>query len=336
VILPVFKTDGRSLRTTVCSTHTRFRQILLSGLGFLITISPSAALSQVQAEPANPPFSFRVPVDEISLRFHASDQSGKPLTQLSIPDLTLSDDGKPEHQILALQPLDNLPIRGGILVDVSASVLRDLYFYRSIVELYASRLLRKDVDKFFVTQFDRETRSLQDWTGSGSAITAGVAGIGPRPDRYEPLTAIFDSLYTTCRDLWSKQSENTGNFILLFTDGEDDASHVYLKEAVDMCQRSHVTIYVFDSSRSGHRSDGYHVISDLAMQTGGRAFIHPRSEDIWRDLQLIEQEQRNQYLLVYKPTSLVADGSFHRIRLQCSVPESRIVTRSGYYAFPRP
>src|ERR1700756_3294911 len=28
VILPVFKTGGRSRRTTVCSTHTRFRQAI--------------------------------------------------------------------------------------------------------------------------------------------------------------------------------------------------------------------------------------------------------------------------------------------------------------------
>lgn len=57
---------------------------------------------------------------------------------------------------------------------------------------------------------------------------------------------------------------------------------------------------------------------------------------MWRDLETIEAEQRYQYRLAYKPPELTADGSFHRIRLQCRVPGVRIVTRSGYYAFPRP
>ena len=50
----------------------------------------------------------------------------------------------------------------------------------------------------------------------------------------------------------------------------------------------------------------------------------------------MEAEQRYQYHLVYKPEDFKADGSFHPIRLQCSVPGADINTRSGYYAFPRP
>lgn len=304
-----------------------------------ILCSPASCPSQAdqsKSSPAVPPFSFHVPVDEISLRFHASDHNGRSLSELTVSDLKLSDNDQTQRQILTLQPLRDLPIRAGFLFDVSASVLRDIDFDRSIIEIYASRLLRKGVDQAFVMQFDRETLLIQNWTGSDSTIAAGVGTIGLRPNRYEPLTAIFDSLYTACRDLWPNQSETTGNFILLFTDGEDDASHVYLSEAVDMCQRRHVAIYVFDSRRSSHSSDGYNTMNDLAVQTGGRIFIHPRREDIWRDLQTMEAEQRNQYLLVYKPRLLAADGSFHRIGLQCLIPGARIAARSGYYAFARP
>jgi Ca-activated chloride channel family protein len=103
-----------------------------------------------------------------------------------------------------------------------------------------------------------------------------------------------------------------------------------------MCQRKHVAIYVIDRSRSSRRSDGYKTLNDLAGQTGGRVFIHPREADIWPDLEMMEAEQRNQYLLVYKPSELKADGSFHGIRLQSSVPGVHVAARSGYYAFARP
>ncbi len=258
------------------------------------------------------------------------------MTQLTVADLELSDNGKAQKHIVTLQSLKDLPIRAGFVFDNSASVIKDMDFYQSVIQIYASRLLRKGIDQGFVMQFDTATLVTQNWTGLDSAIAAGAAAVGPRPDRYAPLTAIFDSLYTTCRDQWTPQSESTGNFILLFTDGEDDASHAYLSEAVDMCQRKHVAIYVIDRSRSSRRSDGYKTLNDLARQTGGRVFIHPREADLWPDLEMMEAEQRNQYLLVYKPSELKADGSFHGIRLQSSVPGAHIATRSGYYAFARP
>jgi len=313
----------------------RCRPILLSLIGILFSVK-SCVAQAVQTAPSAAPYTFHIPADEISLRFHASDGNGKPMTQLTVADLELTDNRKVQKHIVTLQSLGDLPIRAGFVFDISASVIKDMDFYQSVIQIYASRLLRKGVDQAFVMQFDTATLVTQDWTGLDSAIAAGAAGVGPRPDRYAPLTAIFDSLYTTCRDQWTPQAEPTGNFILLFTDGEDDASHAYLSEAVDMCQRKHVAIYVIDRSRSSRRSDGYKTLNDLARQTGGRVFIHPREADLWPDLQMMEAEQRNQYLLVYKPSELKADGSFHEIQLHSSVPGAHIAARSGYYAFARP
>ena len=47
---------------------------------------------------------------------------------------------------------------------------------------------------------------------------------------------MFDAIYKACRDKFStRTAELTGNFIILFTDGEDNSSHVWEGEAVDMC-----------------------------------------------------------------------------------------------------
>ncbi len=308
----------------------------LASVFFPLTASCLAQSAQTNAID-NAPYSLRIPVDEISLAFHASDSHGKPLTDLAVHDLKLSDGGKQQNHIVMLQSLPDLPIRAGFLFDISASMLKDMDFNRSVIQIYASRLLRKGVDQAFVMQFDTHTLVVQDWTDNDSAIAAGTAAIGPQPNRFDPLTSIFDSLYTTCRDQWgAKRAESTGNFILLFSDGEDDASHAYLSEAVDMCQRRHIAIYVFDSGHGSHFSDGRKTLSALAQQTGGRVFVHPRDNEIWKDLETMEAEQRYQYHLVYKPQDFKADGSFHPIRLQCGVPGAHINTRSGYYAFPQP
>ncbi len=312
---------------------------LIAWLGAFIL--PHTTSGQTPATPLAPatqsPYRLRVPVNEIALTFHASDAHGKPLTRLTERDIELSDNGKSQDHILILQPLQDLSIRSGFLFDISASMLKDLNFNRAIVQMYASSLLRKGVDQAFVMQFDTHTQLTRGWTGDDSAIAKGSAAIGPRSNRIDPLTAIFDSLYTTCRDQWNgKESDSTGNFILLFSDGEDNASHVYLSEAVDMCQRRHIAIYVIEAKPSSHFSDGPKNLADLATQTGGRVFRHPKAKDIPDDLQRIEAEQRNQFRLVYRPAAFVADGSFHPIQLRCLTQGCRIATRSGYYAFPRP
>jgi len=303
---------------------------------FVAQSSLLIALSAAQI-PQSSPYTLRIPVNEISLSFHAADARDQPLTHLTRRDLRLTDNGKLQTNIVMLQENDDLPIRAGFLFDTSASMLRDLAFNRAIIHAYASQLLRKNYDRAFVEQFDTKTFVRQDWTDSDTAIAAGAAAVGNSPDRYDPLTAIFDSLYITCRDRWKPDPvQATGNFILVFTDGEDDASHAYLSEAVDMCQRTRTAVYAMVASRPSQFSGAYRTLQDLTQQTGGRLFVHPRGDQILKDLKIIEAEQRNQYRLVYKPSDFKADASFHRIRLTCSASGARVVTRSGYYAFARP
>jgi VWFA-related protein len=128
----------------------------------------------------------------------------------------------------------------------------------------------------------------------------------------------------------------TGNFILLFSDGVDDDSHVFLSEAVDMCQRTRTSIYAITYDHKSPFSDGQRTLEDLAHKTGGRVFYNPQGYWLWEDLQIIEAEQRNQYRLIYKPSDFKATGEFHRIKLGCSVKRAKIIARSGYYAFARP
>ena len=299
-----------------------------------VTESPQASANSASS------YTLQVAVDEISLTFHAFDAKGAPLTHLMPTDLRLSDEGKPPNRIVMLRSSQNLPIRAGFLVDKSASMRGDLAANRSIISLYASRLIRKGFDRAFLMQFDMDSLIMQEWTDDQASIAAGAAAIpnekGNRPLSHFFLTAIFDSLYIACRDQWSQErGVVTGNFILLFTDGQDDASHVYMNEAVDMCQRTRTAIYVITNSPKSRFSDGQRTLENLAKESGGRVFFNPQSDHIWEDLQLIEAEQRNQYQLVYKPSGFKPNGAFHRVKLNSSVKGAQIISPSGYYAFAR-
>jgi Ca-activated chloride channel homolog len=297
------------------------------------TVSGSShALEGIAGQDA--PYRMTVPVNEVSLTFHAADERGSAMNTLTQGDLQLLDNGQLQTKVLSMESYQNLPIRAGFLFDTSQSMLKDLDRNASIANLYATDLLRKGTDSAFVLGFDTETTVMQDWTDSPSAIALGIKAIAERPGAENSGTAIFDSLYKTCRDRWNvDRGAVTGNFILLFTDGIDDASHARMDDVIDMCQRTRTAIYIFTNQWNLRgASRGGKTLTELVAKSGGRVFLDPNDAQILRDVQMIDEDQRNQYRMVYKPSNLSADGSFHRIKLRCTVRGATILARSGYYA----
>ena len=156
-------------------------------------------------------------------------------------------------------------------------------------------------------------------------------------------TAIIDSIYRACLNQFGRLSDlgtaagtatSSANFILLFSDGEDNSSHSSAQEAIKICQRSNTAIFAFRAEpRPGFYSSGPGSLAELASETGGRVFPAPRSDDeIDYDLHTIESELRNQYRIVFKPAELQQDGSFHRIQLKVPERVDSLTIPSGYYA----
>jgi VWFA-related protein len=145
-------------------------------------------------------------------------------------------------------------------------------------------------------------------------------------------TALFDSIYKACRDQFGTDDPLAGNFILLFTDGIDNASHTRLEDDIDICQKANVAIYVFSVDSKSIFSDGQKTLNKLSTQTGGVIFFDQTRDSIWNDLRIIDANLRSQYRLVYKPGNFKRDGSFHRIKIDSPARGGVITARSGYYA----
>jgi Ca-activated chloride channel homolog len=288
-----------------------------------------AAASQSAAR-----YRLSVSVDEVDLTFHAADAHGIPINDLKLEELSLRDNGKPPGKILAFQSLQNLPIRAGILMDTSESMDEHLTGNRAISIQYVQSLLRQPTDQAFVMYFGSLSEIAQPWTSNTVALTAGIRKFAAVGQSRMGGTAIFTAIYQACLNQFDKiDHAGSGNFILLFSDGEDNASHSSLKQAVDMCQRTNTAIYAFREEREDSLfSTGPRILTDLTAQTGGRVFQDDSEAGIDNDLRTIEADLRNQYRLVYKPAELEHDGSFHRIELKAPERVESIIIRSGYYA----
>ena len=314
------------------------RNWAVTGLVILaITAGPLGAIAQEHTgtDQGVATYRFRLAVDEVSLSFHAADAHGLPVNDLKLDELKLLDNGRPPRRVLSFHLTQDSPLRAAILLDTSASMDNNLDGNKAIALLYAQRLLKQTSDQAFVMDFGYISKILQSWTTDPRALVAGIRQVVA--GRENPLggTAMFDATFRACFNEFGKVDHAaSGNFVLLFTDGEDNASHTALQEVVDICQHSNTSIYSFRSeSNPRHYSPGREILAELAAQTGGRVFAEDDTEAaIDKDLGVIEADLRNQYRLVYNPAVIKHDGSFHHIQLHGPERVDSINARSGYYA----
>jgi VWFA-related protein len=313
--------------------HRRPSSITFGAI-FSVICAFSAAFSQTAKAPAttDDPYILNITVDEVSLTFHAADFHGIPIDDLKLNDLRILDNGKPPRQIVSFEAHQNLPVRFGVLMDTSRSMLEYLSRDQAIANEYVTQLLHKQTDSAFIMRFDSQSKIMQSWTANNNALAVSLRDVAVDHASRLGGTVIFDSIYKACRDQFGTANPLAGNFILLFTDGIDNASHARIQDDIDICQKANTAIYVFSVEPKSIFSAGQKTLTELANKSGGAIFFDQTRETIWNDLRIIDANLRSQYRLVYKPRYFKRDGSFHRIKLDSPTRGGVITTRSGYYA----
>lgn len=272
-------------------------------------------------------------VDEVVFTFHATDARGATVKGLTAGDIRIRDNGVPPRRIVAFDEVQNRAIRVGILLDASESMQQTMEANKGIAKNFAERFLLMGTDEAFVSSFGYGSDVLRSWTRDPEQVVRGILSASEK-DAHGG-TALFNTVFRACSYSFGHADPMaTGNFILLFSDGEDNAGLTSLDEAARACQRSNTAVFVFLSTSSTKGdSTGPKALRELAAKTGGGVFRADDSERaIWNDLSDIESEMRNQYRVVYSPAVLKHDGAFHEIELQPPDRVNKIAVRSGYFA----
>jgi VWFA-related protein len=303
-------------------------------LAWMGTLLPVLFASAQSGHENNRDYTMNLPVDEVVLTFHAADAHGLPVNDIKSTEIRILDNGIAPKTLIAFDVLPNRPLRTAILLDTSESIDQALHQTKLIARRFAEQIFRNGSDQALLTQFGYSSAIVRPWTGDQAAMIRSVQGIHEGQANPLPGTALIDSVFRTCfHGFGAADATATGNFILLFSDGQDTSSHTTAEEALRACQRSNTTIYAFRVPPADAGSPGPSTLADLAAKTGGRVFRADASDDaIDNDLRIIESEMRNQYRLVYHPAQFKHDGAFHSIELQLPDRASRIEVRSGYFA----
>ena len=288
--------------------------------------------------PQDPGYTFQVQVNEVTLPFRASGINGLPVTDLRQADFYLRDNGKEPLRILSFSHLTGQPIHVGILLDVSASIEgSSLYLGQDIASTFVADFLHPPSDQAFAMKFDFDQKFLSGWVSNPAVMEAAISSAGNERNSRMGGTAIYDALYRGIRDQIAKQTApgQGSNAILLFTDGDDNASHARFNDVIDICQRTNTAIYGFSANPKSNFNAGEKSLRDLVAQSGGRIFYDRDPDALRADLRTISDDLRDYYLVVYRPASLKSNDAFHRVRLQSLRRGVTINARAGYYA-PQP
>ncbi len=274
-------------------------------------------------------FTISTQVNEVDLVFTVTDKHGRFVKDLKQSDFALLDDQKAPAQVYRFTQQTNLPLRVGVLIDTSTSIRQRFQFEQQASNEFLLQILKPQTDRAFIMGFDVTPDYKQDWTNNLDLLSNGINSMRPGGG-----TALFDSVYSACRDklLSSRGQEPVRKAIVLISDGDDNQSHAFLDDAIKECQRAETIIYAIYTNVSPSRDRGDDTLARMAEATGGRAFYPKRIEDMPLSFQDIQNELRSQYALVYKPADFIANGAFRTIYLFCLDRRYTVRARKGYFA----
>ena len=269
---------------------------------------------------------FSTRVREVNVLFSASNWRGHFVSNLTPSDVRVLDNGQEPQALTYFLKQADLPLRIGILIDVSGSVGHFFRAQQQAALIFLQQTLRPSDSASLIAFADRP-HTIQALTSNLPLLTDAVH----RLKAGESMTAIYDAVKISC-DKLSADAEMGLNrrVLILITDGEDNLSHTTLEQAIDAALQSEVVVFALNTSMSPATTDP--LLRKLTENTGGTVLHADGARQLKAAFRKVNEQLRNQYLLGYKPPQWRADHSFHKISLSTSRFGLRVRCRKGYYA----
>jgi VWFA-related protein len=209
---------------------------------------------------------IKTDVKSVMLPTTVRDKHGKTVTDLTVDDFVLSDDGKPQH-IDYFSHDTNLPLTLGLLVDTSMSQHDVLPEERAASQHFLEQMMTDPKDKAFIIQFDREVELLQDITDAKDKLHdaldkvaapqfASASSGDDSGGHHGGGTTLYDAVFLASDELLRKQPGRKA--IIVLTDGVDRGSKETLNSAIEAAQRSDTAVYAiyFKGAEQNYNNPG--------------------------------------------------------------------------------
>jgi Ca-activated chloride channel homolog len=261
----------------------------------------------------------REDVDAVQVTVTVSDDDGRFVAGIPRDAFHITEDGKP--QTVGFFTSENVPLELVTAVDISGSMGPSM------------PKLKKAVKEFLEAVPERHQVTLLGFNDTVFSLARKTTDRVERVRAVDRLaswgaTALYDVILRGT-DLLGRQIGRKA--IVVFTDGEDQGSHVALQDVERRLQTSDVTLYLIGQGRGVSQDYLKKVMQTLTAPTGGRAFFTDSIDELQGAFEDLLDELSNQYLIGYQPTNTRRDDRWREIKV--TVDGYRTVrARNGYRA----
>jgi len=304
----------------------------------------SVALAQTQSEQKSveptpstdsqqgPVATFHAYTDLVLIPVTATDTLNRFVLGLQKQDFHLYEDGV--EQNVAHFSGEDAPLSVGVLFDESGSMDYKLRTSRDA----AAQLLNTftNEDEVFLVEFAGLAKVSIGFTAHPEEIQSALKNV-----HAGGLTAMLDAIDTGLLEM--KKAKNSRKALVIVSDGGDNRSRYTAAQIESLVREADVQIYAmgvfepfFSFGQTPEEISGPRLLSEIATQTGGRAFAAAFPGDLPSVASRIGVELRNQYVLGYYPTNKARDGKYRRVEVKIAQAPGlssplKVHRRLGYY-----
>jgi len=275
---------------------------------------------------------LQVDVNMVVVNVTVTDPFDRIVTGLDQVNFQVFDD-KVEQQIIAFSTED-APISVGMIFDCSGSMGDKIQKSREAALQFFKT--SNPQDEFMLISFADRPDLISGFTSKYENLQDRLLFI-----KSGGRTALLDAIYLGLSEM--KKATTNRRALIVISDGGDNHSRYTQNDIKRAVKEADVQIYavgIFEPmssrARTPEEAGGPGLLAELAELSGARLFSVEDTNELPDIAEKISIELRNQYVLGYKPSNLVRDGRWRRIKVKLNPPKGlpplQVYARTGYYA----
>lgn len=230
--------------------------------GCLISVLMAICLSILSVAQIDTSTSSTQPV--VTVPFIAVDGHSKPVTGITLSELSITDDKKAPEQVMGLYEGKEMPLRLGLLIDTSNSQRLNKMYLPAVKagSSFVSHLLTDPADQVFIVTFDATPKDSGLMTRD--EVQSFKVNIAPGG-----ATALYDAIYLSCHEHMMNRLKPVRRALVIISDGDDNQSHASRAEAITAAQSTGTMLFAIST---GSQPNSDQVLARLASETGGYSY----------------------------------------------------------------
>ena len=273
----------------------------------------------------DPQSKFKVSTNQVALYVTVTDTTKRLVPDLVEDDFEVYDNGK----LQTVTAFDNrpLPITVVVMLDTSGSMTLALDLVKSAAEQFLIRMMPED--QGMVGSFNDKIQFLPEgFTNNRDELIRSLKDLD-----FGYPTRLYDAVNQSMAQLKGIPGRRV---VLVFTDGDDNASKFGSGDVTDRGRSEDVMVYSIGLENRYFNGQSWTISSPdrglkrLSEETGGGFFLLKKTDELSTTFTRIAQELHSQYVLGFSPQTI--DGKVHKLEIRLKKPGMTARARKSYVA----